>query len=167
MAVYPVYAVFVTEAGWMAVSFSEKGLKSLTLPQPTAAQARKLLGAETAENPDLIKDTISRLKEYFSGRKTAFPEVCDLSEATPFQRRVWYITRKIPYGETRSYKWVGSRLGQENATRAVGQALARNPIPIIIPCHRVLASNGSLGGYSGGLKLKRFLLKLEARKRFT
>ena len=162
MADYPVCEVFYTEAGWVAVLLSEKGLKRLTLPQTTATEARKLLGTEATGNPDLIKDTASRLTKYLSGKKIPFPEILDLSEATPFQRRVWEITRQIPYGETQSYKWVASRLGKENAARAVGQALGRNPIPIIIPCHRVLASNGSLGGYSGGLEMKRFLLKLEA-----
>lgn len=160
---YPTGVVFKTEAGWLAVLVSGKGLKSLTMPQPTARQARILLGAETAGDPNLLEDTVKRLKNYFSGRKTTFSEVCDFGEATPFQRRVWEITRGIPFGETRSYRWVAAQMGQGNAARAIGQALARNPIPIIIPCHRVLASDGSLGGYSGGLEWKRFFLKLEAK----
>jgi len=155
-------AVFETEAGWIAALASRKGLKRLTLPQSSAAQARSMLGTKYAEDPTIMKGTISRLKDYFSGKKIVFPEVLDLSEATPFQRRVWEVTRQIRYGETRSYKWVAAQMGKETAARAVGQALGRNPISIIIPCHRVLASDGSLGGFGGGLAMKRFLLGLEA-----
>jgi len=162
---YPARVVFKTKVGWVAVLTSEKGLKRITFPQPTAMQARKTLGAEMPDAPDitLFINTINRLKAYFLSKKTTFPDVCNLSEATPFQRRVWEITRRIPYGETRSYRWVAAQMGKENAARAVGQALAKNPIPIIIPCHRVLTSTGSLGGYSGGLGWKSFLLKLERK----
>lgn len=144
---------------------SEKGLKRLVLPQPTAKQARKLLGidniGDAKPDPNFLKDTANRIIRYFQGGKTVFSDICDPGEATPFQRRVWEITGQIPYGETRSYRWVAARIGQEKAARAVGQALAKNPIPIIIPCHRVVASDGSPGGYSGGLSFKRFLLELE------
>ncbi|MFH1003370.1 MAG: MGMT family protein [Chloroflexota bacterium] len=90
----------------------------------------------------------------------AFPDGLDLSGATPFQRRVWGVTRLIPRGETRSYGWVAGQLGVASA-RAVGQALARNPLPVIVPCHRVVAADGGPGGYRGGLALKRRLLILE------
>ncbi|MBI4787571.1 MAG: MGMT family protein [Chloroflexi bacterium] len=79
----------------------------------------------------------------------------------PFQRAVLIAISKIPFGETRSYGWVAREIGQPNAARAVGQALHTNPIPIIIPCHRVIASDGSLGGYGGGLPMKAKLLQLE------
>jgi methylated-DNA-[protein]-cysteine S-methyltransferase len=75
---------------------------------------------------------------------------------------VWEITRLIPYGETRSYAWVAEQIGQPRAVRAVGQALGKNPLPIIIPCHRVITSNGKLGGFGGGLEMKKRLLSLEA-----
>ncbi|MFH0942003.1 MAG: methylated-DNA--[protein]-cysteine S-methyltransferase [Chloroflexota bacterium] len=164
---HPGYTVFNTEAGWVAVLASEKGIKRLTMPQRTAGQARELLGVEIRDAelpPSFPENIIKRLRRFFQGSKTAFPDICDLGEATPFQRRVWEITRQIPYGETRSYRWVAERVGQKNAARAVGQALARNPVPIIIPCHRVVASDGGLGGYSGGLSFKRFLLDLEAKR---
>ncbi len=80
---------------------------------------------------------------------------------TPFQRKVWNAVKAIPYGETRSYKWVAKKIGNPKAARAVGQALKRNPLLIIIPCHRVICSDGKLGGFSQGLKKKRELLKLE------
>jgi len=105
---------------------------------------------------------MKRLRTYIAGQRATFPDELDLSPATAFQREVWQITRLIPYGETRSYSWVAEQLGQAGAVRAVGQALARNPLPIIIPCHRVVAKNGKLGGYSGGIEMKRYLLSLEA-----
>lgn len=96
-----------------------------------------------------------------------------LKEATPFQRRVYEVVLQIPPGQTRSYQWVAQKIGQPNAARAVGQALKRNPLPFRpgrmagIPCHRVVASDGSLGGFSSGLKLKRRLLELEKIKNFN
>ena len=120
-----------------------------------------ILQRNAKESPQLFKDLIERLNAYFSGKKTSFPDKLDLSSATDFQKKVWQITRSIPYGKTRSYKWVAETLGKPKATRAVGQALAKNPLPIIIPCHRVVASGSKLSGYSGGIELKRYLLELE------
>ncbi|MDO8578971.1 MAG: methylated-DNA--[protein]-cysteine S-methyltransferase [Dehalococcoidales bacterium] len=105
---------------------------------------------------------VSRLQTYFDGRKVCFDDIkLDLSSATPFQIKVWQATRSIPYGETRSYRWVAEQTGKPAATRAVGQALGKNPLPIIIPCHRVITSTGGFGGYSGGLEMKHTLLRLE------
>ena len=108
---------------------------------------------------------MERLKTYFSGYKVTFPDKLDLSGATPFQRKVWEITTIIPYGETRSYAWVAEQMGKSGAARAVGQALGTNPLPIIIPCHRVIASDGKLCGFGGGVERKRYLLSLEASAR--
>jgi len=102
------------------------------------------------------------LRDYFAGQRVAFADELDLSRATVFQRGVWQLTRLIPYGETRSYGWVAERLGKAGAGRAVGQALGRNPLPVIIPCHRVVAKDGGLGGYSGGVAEKGYLLRLES-----
>jgi len=102
------------------------------------------------------------LEAYFARRLRSFATPCDLRGLTPFTRAVLRITAKIPYGELRSYRWVARRLGRPRATRAVGNALARNPIPIMIPCHRVVRSDGSLGGYALGLGWKRRLLDLES-----
>ncbi len=85
----------------------------------------------------------------------------DLSGLTPFQRKALEVVKTIPYGETRTYKWVAREMGNPKAARAVGQALKRNPYPIIIPCHRVIRSNGKLGGYSKGTQKKKRLLKEE------
>lgn len=86
----------------------------------------------------------------------------DLSGSTAFQLKVWELTTLIPFGETRSYSWLAEQAGNFSAVRATGQALGKNPLPIIIPCHRVIAKNGSIGGYEGGIELKRHLIRLEA-----
>lgn len=105
------------------------------------------------------------LRAYFSGRLHSFSIPCDLHGLPPFMRAVLRITAQIPYGAVRSYQWVAERLGKPKATRAVGNALARNPIPIVIPCHRVVRSDGTLGGYALGLSWKRRLLALEKSHR--
>ncbi len=159
------YAVFATSMGWVGVLGSDKGLLCIALPQRSAKQARHLLGEslDCAVRPgDCFGDLIGRLQTYFNGGKVTFSDELDLSRATPFQRRVWEVTRLIPCGETRSYAWVAKQVGRPRAARAVGQAMARNSLPIIIPCHRVLTSDGKLGGFSDGVEMKRRLLRLEA-----
>jgi len=159
------YITFNTDMGWVGILGSTAGLLRITLPQRSAQEARQLLTDSVnyaTQAPHLFKDLMERLRSYFSGHKTTFPDKLDLSKATAFQRQVWEITKHIPHGETRSYAWVAKQVGKLGAVRAVGQALARNPLPIIIPCHRVVASDGKLGGYSGGLEMKRYLLWLEA-----
>ena len=151
--------------GWVGIAGSDSGLLAATPPQPSAREAERRLGdlkkATLSEKP-FVK-TIERLKSYFAGKRVKFPEELDLSSATNFQRQVWRITKLIPYGETRSYGWIAKRLGKEKAARAVGQALARNRLPVIIPCHRVVAGD-ELGGYSGGVGVKKSLLRLEAHR---
>jgi methylated-DNA-[protein]-cysteine S-methyltransferase len=159
------YAVFDTAAGWVAIMGSAKGLRRATLPQRAERAAYELLRVDlknAAALPRRFGDLIDRYRAYFSGHQVDFPDELDLNGATPFQRDVWQAVRQIPYGQTRGYAWVATEVGRPEAVRAVGQALARNPLPIIVPCHRVLGSDGGLGGFSGGLKMKRSLLKLEA-----
>ena len=162
------YVIFNTDMGWIGISGSAEGLRWATLPQRSAQEASQLLGDGinfATQSPRLFEDLAHRLQTYFDGRRVTFPDELDLSGATPFQREVWEITRLIPYGETRSYTWVAEQMGKPGAVRAVGQALGRNPLPIIIPCHRVIASDGKLGGYGGGVEMKRHLLRLEATAR--
>ncbi len=109
--------------------------------------------------PPILKETAAQLEEYFAGERTDFDLHMEL-DGTPFQREVWAELARIPYGETISYGELARRVGRPKGPRAVGQANGRNPIPIIVPCHRVLASNG-IGGYGGGLTIKRALLALE------
>ena len=158
------YVIFNTSTGWLGILGSITGLLRVTLPQCSAPEVHRLLGVGTNQAvllPHRFQNLVERLRAYFAGHKADFPDKLDLSAATTFQREVWEATRLIPYGETRSYTWVAEKIKKPKAVRAVGQALGRNPLPVIIPCHRVLASNGGLGGFSGGLEMKRFLLHLE------
>lgn len=158
------YTVFRCGQGWVGALSSSTGLRRLTLPQSSRNEALKALDLpeKAQEAPELFAALSKRLQAYFMGQKTDFPDELDLQQATPFQRRVWEATKRIPCGETRSYIWVAQQAGCPRGARAAGQALGRNPVPIIIPCHRVLASNGKLGGFTGGLKVKESLLNLEA-----
>ncbi len=159
------YTVFDTEFGWMAIVASEKGLCRLTLPQPAADKALVLISdllPHATVNTGIFRELVFRLGLFFEGEKIDFPDDLDLRNATRFQKDVWRLTSSIPYGETRTYGWIASKLGKPGSVRAVGQAMARNPLPIIVPCHRIVGSNGSLGGYSGGLELKKRLLELES-----
>ncbi len=120
-----------------------------------------LSGFDREHHHAILRETAAQLERYFRGELREFDVPLDL-QGTEFQKRVWAALLEIPYGETRSYSDLARRLGKPNATRAVGAANGANPVAIIVPCHRVIASNGSLWGYGGGLERKRFLLDLEA-----
>ncbi len=109
---------------------------------------------------DVFPDAVTQLTEYFDGRRRTF-DLPLAPQGTPFQQRVWTALLDIPYGQTISYGELASRIGQPNASRAVGLANGSNPIPIVIPCHRVIGANGKLTGYGGGLPIKQRLLALE------
>lgn len=108
----------------------------------------------------LLKKAVKQLDEYFAGKRKKFDLPLSM-KGTEFQQKVWEALRAIPYGETRSYGDIAKAIGKPKAARAVGMANNRNPVSIIVPCHRVIGANGSLVGYGGGLKAKEFLLKLE------
>lgn len=108
----------------------------------------------------LLKEAAKQLSEYFSGKRKTF-ELPLAPSGTEFQKKVWDTLKQIPYGETMSYGEVAKKIGNDKACRAVGMANNKNPIPIIIPCHRVIGSNGKLVGYGGGLDIKKKLLELE------
>lgn len=109
----------------------------------------------------LLRDAAEQLRGYFRGERREFELPLDL-RGTEFQQKVWRALRQIPYGKRRSYRDVAREIGAPSAARAVGAANGRNPVAIIVPCHRVIASDGSLGGYSGGLTVKQMLLDLES-----
>lgn len=123
---------------------------------------------ENGVPPDWVRDdaalaTVRRqLHEYFAGDRTTFDLALNPS-GTPFQRAVWEALREVPYGQVCSYGDLAARIGSPGSARAVGLANGRNPIPVIVPCHRVIGASGALTGYGGGLERKRFLLDLEAR----
>ena len=159
------YIIFESKMGWVGILASWKGLLSIALPQPSAEETGLQLGEQVNQaiwSPELFADLVLRLQAYFSGRQVSFPDELDLSAATPFQREVWAATRLIPYGETRSYRWVAEQTKRPKAMRAVGQALGKNPLPIVVPCHRVITSGGKLGGFRGGLTMKEHLLRQES-----
>lgn len=109
----------------------------------------------------ILKETQQQLNAYFAGKLQQFDLPLDLNAGTPFQQTVWQALLKIPYGKTTSYGALSSSIGKPLAVRAVGTAIGRNPIGIIVPCHRVLGADGSLTGYAGGLHRKEAFLKLE------
>ncbi len=115
--------------------------------------------------PEMAPNELDRerreLEEYFEGKRRRFDLPIDLRFRTDFQKRVLRETSRIPFGESARYADVARRIGRPNAQRAVGNALGRNPVPIVIPCHRVIASNGGIGGYTGGLDIKRTLMRIE------
>ncbi len=148
----------------MGIGRSCRGLTTIILPQPTPDKASNLLGKEflsQRQDNNFLQKQIIEFRNYLAGKRVLFTCQLDLTGSTPFQRLVWLKTREIPYGDSRSYAWLASAINNPKASRAVGQALGRNPLPIVIPCHRVLASDGTLGGFSGGLDIKHRLLRLE------
>lgn len=123
-------------------------------------QAHEPDRSDWTPDPDAFADAVEQLADYFAGRLTSFDVELRL-DGTDFRHDVWATLRTIPYGETWSYAQLAERVGRPNAFRAVGSANGRNPISVIVPCHRVVATDGSLGGYAGGLDRKRLLLDLE------
>ena len=166
MATY--YDVFETPIGWMGVLASPRGLRRTTLPQSSPDRCVSLLEGpvDAAIRPDRFARLRDRLCLHLGGTPVRFDdEPLDLGDASPFLRAAWKACMSIPTGETRTYKWLATQAGRPRASRAAGQAMARNRLPLIVPCHRVVATDGSLRGFGGGatqLDLKRRLLQLEA-----
>ena len=121
-------------------------------------------GLEEATDHLVLNETVEQLDAYFSGTLTRFDIPLDL-QGTPFQKQVWNLLRDIPYGETRSYGELAVELGDAKKVRAVGLANGRNPVPIVVPCHRVIGKSGDLVGFGGGIEVKAFLLRLEQQHR--
>lgn len=158
-------AEFETPVGSMLCATTERGLAYLRLPR---ASGRGFAGWLRRNAPDAElrtgfapnKAAVQQILEYLDGKRTAFDLALDL-RGTDFQRRVWDGLLAIPYGETRTYAELARAIGEPGAARAVGTANGANPIALVVPCHRVVATGGKLGGYGGGLPLKRKLLALE------
>lgn len=153
--------------GMLRLLATERGLCRVVLPAEEGVNrwiARYLARAVAVEGAEILRQAQSQLQAYFAGRRRTLDLPLDLY-GTPFQQAVWNLLRDIPFGETRSYGQLAAALGRSQAARAVGQANGANPLPIVIPCHRVIQSDGSLGGYGGGVALKRALLLLETETR--
>lgn len=160
------YTTLETDLGWVALVASAAGLQRVVLPQTTRSialqRALEGLGGAVADSP-AFGDLPERMRRYFQGQRVRFDDRLDAGHGTAFLREVWEASRGIPYGETRSYSWVAGCAGRPRAARAVGWAMSRNPVPIVVPCHRVVKKDGGLGGFGGGLDMKRRLLELEGR----
>ncbi len=158
-------AQFDSPIGVCRVASTEQGLAYVELPHASGRgidgwRLRCLPDARCADGFAPNRVAISQILDYLEGKRTAFELPVDL-RGTTFQRSVWAALLEIPYGETRSYLDVARTLGKPRATRAVGAANGANPVSLVVPCHRVVASSGKLGGYGGGLELKRRLLAME------
>lgn len=150
--------------GSVFAAVSERGLCALDMGRNESDFLGRFDSRTRLEkNPKAVRRVMAQLREYFAGKRSNFDLPVDLATLTPFQQNVLAIACRIAPGEVWTYHRVAKELGRPECSRPVGQALARNPVPIVIPCHRVIASDGSLGGYSGGsgLQAKRWLLRLE------
>jgi len=159
--------VFRVSLGWCAAARNERGICAFVLPMSDerAAEAEVLRRFPAAPRRRLrLRALREAAQRYFDGWTVRFDEFpVDLSGGTPFQQRVWSVVRRIPYGQVRTYRWIGMEMGQPEAARAIGAAVGANPVPLLVPCHRVVAADGSLCGFSaeGGIDLKAKMLELE------
>lgn len=164
MSASPTLHVTATRLGWAGVALTEAGIRFATLFHRTQAAAEgelQAFGAVHGGHPE-GEHALQLLRDYAEGMPApidAFP--VDLPECSGLQRKVWLALRAIPRGETRSYGWLARHVGEGQAPRAVGAAVGANPIPLWLPCHRVVASDGTLHGFGGGLSMKQELLELE------
>jgi methylated-DNA-[protein]-cysteine S-methyltransferase len=158
--------IYESEWGNFLIVSSHKGLIKVTLPGESIAIVLNKLSQSretimTFKNTSLIQRTKRQLEEYFSGKRENFYLELD-ARGTEFQKKVWKALEKIPYGKTCSYQDIAQNISQPKAMRAIGMANNKNPIPLIVPCHRVIGKNGDLVGFGGGLELKKKLLDLES-----
>lgn len=156
-----------TPIGVLTLVATEKGLCQLLFGDfnETGAKirmrmAKRNMRREIIRDDAYFRETTKQLQEYFHGRREMFDLPVDM-QGTTFQKSVWEVLQRIPYGETQSYKQVAIAIHSPKAVRAIGSANNKNPLPIIIPCHRVIGSNGAIVGYGGGIEKKKKLLELE------
>lgn len=172
--------IFRTRFGWMGLAGTEQGVARIVLPRASRRAVSSELGRRTVVRNGrrvgyrtsvqksgarpveaILGQARQQLTDFLEGTQRILDFPLDLSHGSSFQRRVWLAARRIPFGRVRSYGWIASRVGGAHYARAVGHALGSNPVPVIVPCHRVVGHNGSLTGFAGGLPLKRKLLELE------
>jgi methylated-DNA-[protein]-cysteine S-methyltransferase len=167
----PVYYARINRSpvGALWVAVGERGLMAVEFDEPEAEFRRRLerrVARQAVRADDRTIEARQQVLDYLKGRRRHFSLAVDLRHLTPFQRRVLQAAQAVPRGEVSTYGQIARRIGRPRSARAVGQALGSNPVPIVIPCHRILASDGGLGGYSGrgGIRTKRQLLQLEGAK---
>lgn len=160
------HAVTETALGWVAVLATERGVRHTTLPEPTREEALARLEANAGplgvEDAERLADVLQRLRDYYAGKPVSFDDIpLDLEGCSAFFRSVWEHLRRLPRGRVLTYGELAREVGRPRAARAVGRAMAANPVPPIIPCHRVIAHGRRLGGYGNRLELKAQLLRME------
>ncbi|MER2533541.1 MAG: methylated-DNA--[protein]-cysteine S-methyltransferase [Rhizobiaceae bacterium] len=159
--------VFETAFGWAGIAASASGVSRLWLPQPDLGRLRRLAaasGPETRPASPATVELVARIRRYFAGERVSFADVVpDLSNVDPFRLAVYRETFALGYGETLTYGQLANRAGHPGLARETGQALGRNPVPLIVPCHRILAAGNRIGGFSapGGAVTKARMLALE------
>lgn len=164
------WAICDSPLGMLTLSAGVRGLNGLSFPDsrpagaaPRLAEGKRPHELDRGERPAILAEAIEQLDEYFAGARSTFELRLDPSAGTDFQRAVWAQLAAIPCGTTISYTELARRVGRPDGARAVGAAVGRTPVPIVIPCHRAVGMDGQLTGYRGGLKRKRALLELECR----
>jgi methylated-DNA-[protein]-cysteine S-methyltransferase len=158
------YDVTDSPIGPLLLAATERGVCEIAFdPDPDAEIERlaRLHGSRVLRSPRPVDDVKRELEEYFEGRRHDFDLPVDLGGLPPFQQLVLAELQRVPYGQVDTYGGLAARIGKPRAARAVGGALNRNPVPIVVPCHRIVGSSGSLVGYAGGLERKQLLLHLE------
>ena len=163
-----VYKFMPTVLGKLKLVASDKGLAAILWENEKPTRVRLGVPTEDKNHPILLQAE-RELAEYLDGKRKTFSVKFDPA-GTPFQSKVWDALEKIPFGETRTYGTIAKQIGKVKAVRAVGAAIGRNPISVMVPCHRVIGASGELTGFAGGLRTKAYLLALESgedRKKFT
>ncbi|NJD57033.1 MAG: methylated-DNA--[protein]-cysteine S-methyltransferase [Nitrospirae bacterium] len=146
------YDILRSSIGTLYLIFCSSSLTGISFEKPSGIISRQTKHSIAAKK---------ELGEYFLDGRMEFSIKTSFAEGTEFEKEVWAVLADIPYGETRTYKWIADKMGKPHASRAVGNALAKNPIPLIYPCHRIIESDGSIGGYTPGIDIKRRLLEIE------
>lgn len=154
------YLYYLSPLGTLLLAASERGLAAVYFAEHR--HFKGMAGWRQNDEHAVLQQTAAQLSSYFAGQRQEFNVPLDLSHGTTFQQAVWQALRSLPYGSTASYASIARQIGKPGAVRAVGAANGRNPISIIVPCHRVIASSGALTGYAGGLPNKVALLSLES-----
>ena len=159
------YATIDSPLGELLVAGTHRGLVRISFPSEehdlVVEELAAMVSPRVLEAPARLDDVRRELDEYFGGSRERFDVALDMQLTRGFTRKVLRATSRIPFGSVSTYRDVARRAGNDRAYRAAGNALGANPIPIVVPCHRVLHADGGLGGYGGGLDVKRFLLRLE------
>ena len=165
----PIYYSYLdTPVGRLWVAATERGLYRVTLgpSEREFLTSLRRFGGEPERDEEPFRELFNRLRDYFRGVPTSFSDLALDLRGTEFQRAVWRAVAEIPYGRVSTYKEIAARVGRPRAYRAVGNAVGRNRLMIVVPCHRVVRADGRIGGFGGGVEVKRYLLRLEGLDRF-